>query len=260
MADGAPPGAAEDALVLDLDGFEGPIDLLLALARAQKVDLARISVLQLADQYLDYVRRARGRNLELAADYLVTAAWLAYLKSRLLVAAGDEEEDEEPSAEELAEALAWRLRRLDAMRGAAQRLMARDLLGREVFARGADPEAAILARPASAATLGDLIAAYAETARRNARRRAFRAEPLRLPGAAAAARRLAALLGAVSGWTALARFLPRRSGGPLEARAELAATFAAALELAREGRIELRQAAPFAPIFLRPAPPRRGEA
>lgn len=261
MAPAIPGGGAEDdAFVLDIDGFEGPIDLLLALARAQKVDMARISVLQLADGYLEYIRRARGRNLELAADYLVMAAWLAYLKSRLLVAAEDEEEDEEPSAEELAEALAWRLRRLDAMRGAAQRLMARDLLGREVFARGADPEAAILARSASDATLRDLIAAYAETARRQARRGALRVAPLRLPAVGSAVRRLAALLGGIAGWTPLARLLPRESRNPLEARAELAAAFAASLELAREGRIELRQAAPFAPIFLRPGPPRPGEA
>ena len=257
MAPETPGGGPEDdALVLDIDGFEGPIDLLLALARAQKVDMARISVAQLADSYLEYIRRAQGRNLELAADYLVMAAWLAYLKSRLLVAAENEEEEEEPSAEELAEALAWRLRRLDAMRGAARKLMARDLLGRETFARGADPAATVLARSASDAALRDLIAAYAETARRRARRRALRVAPPRLPAIGAAVRRLAALLGGIAGWTPLARFLPRESRSPLEARAELAAAFAASLELAREGRIELRQAAPFAPLFLRPGPPR----
>ncbi len=261
----APPlGDLDDGLVLDLDGFEGPIDLLLTLARAQKVDLARISILQLADQYLDYVRRAHSRRLELAADYLVTAAWLAWMKSRLLLP-DDKADDGEPGAAELAEALAFRLRRLEAMRKAAGRLMARDLLGRDVFARGAAEGIEVVTRPVFAITLNDLIAAYAAPARRRARRQAFRVAPSRLLGLADAVRRLSAMLGMAVEWTTLVRFLPGGEGDPLRARSELASTFAASLELAREGRVEMRQAAPFGPILLRrreppdgPGAPERG--
>ncbi len=240
---------AED-FVLDLDGFEGPIDLLLSLARAQKVDLARISILQLAEQYLDYVRRARLRRLEIAADYLVMAAWLAYLKSRLLLPAGEDDAGE-PSAEALAEALAFRLRKLEAMRDAAARLMAGDLLGRDVFPRGLAETTEVVEKPVFAVALADLVAAYADRARRGAAREALRVAPAPLPGLEEAARRMSALLGAAADWTALSRFLPDAPAGPLGARAALASALAASLELARSGRVEIRQAAPFAPVFLR---------
>ena len=162
--DPAPRSVEPVQLVLDLDGFEGPIDLLLVLAREQKVDLTRISILQLADQYLAFVQRARQASLELAADYLVMAAWLAYLKSRLLLPSQDDEA--EPSGEELAEALAFQLRRLEAMREAGQRLMARDLLGRDVFARGAADGITVIQTPIYSLSLYDVIKAYADQARR----------------------------------------------------------------------------------------------
>jgi segregation and condensation protein A len=235
-------------LVLDLDGFEGPIDVLLALAREQKVDLTRISIVQLADQYLDYVRRARRQRLELAADYLVMAAWLAYLKSRLLL---PDEETDEPSGEEMAEALAYQLRRLEAMREAARRLMACDLLGRDVFGCGAAGGIEVVAKPVYAITLNDLLAAYAEQRRRREVPGTLRIGPIELMTLDAAVRRLSRMLGMAVEWTTLARFLPADLSDPLLARSALASTFAATLELCREGRLRLRQAAPFAPIFVR---------
>lgn len=256
FADAPREGDAE-ALVLDLDGFEGPIDVLLALARTQKVDLARISIIQLADQYLDYVQTA-GRRLDLAADYLVMAAWLAYLKSRLLLPEADGGEEDEPSAAELAEALALRLRRLEAMRDAAARLMARDLRGRDVFARGAAEGVEVIARPVYAVTLADLLSAYAGRARRRAEGRALSIAPSGLLGLDEAVRRLSGMLGGAVDWTALARFLPAGAGASVAGRSALASTFAASLELARDGRLEIRQAAPFAPVFVRRRRPPAG--
>ena len=248
---------ARDDLVLDLDGFAGPIDLLLALARAGTVDLAKISIRQLADQYLDFIRRARPPRLELAADYLVMAAWLAWLKSRLLLPEDDADPDE-PDAGELAEALALRLRRLDAMRRAAERLMARDLLGRDVFARGMAEGVETEAIPVYSAALRDLVAAYAENARARARRGALRIFPGRLIGLDEALRRLSALVGGAVEWTTLARFLSAApdADDELERRSRTASTFAAALELARRRRVEIRQKAPFGAVLLRLYPPR----
>ncbi len=245
------PGSG-DGLMLDLDGFAGPIDLLLALARAGTVDLAKISILQLADQYLDFVRRARPPRLEIAADYLVMAAWLAWLKSRLLLPE-DEAAPDEPDPGELAEALALRLRRLDAMRRAAGRLMARDLLGRDVFARGMAEGVETVAKPVFALTLHDLLAAWAGNARARARRGALRIRPGRLFGLDEALRRLSALVGGAVEWTALARFLPPTAGAGdgLQLRSQTASTFAAALELARRRRVEIRQSAAFGSVFLR---------
>jgi len=239
-------------LVLDLDGFEGPIDVLLTLAREQKVDLLHISILQLADQYLDYVRRARRQRLELAADYLVMAAWLAYLKSRLLLP--EDGAEGEPSGEEMAEALAFQLRRLEAMREAAAKLMARDLLGRDVFARGVPEDISPLAVPVYALTLNDLLSAYADQRRRRVAVASFHLGPIRLMTLEAAIRRLSGMLGMALEWTTLARFLPPDLGDPLLARSALASTFAATLELCRSGRIRLRQERPFAPLFVRAAP------
>lgn len=251
-----PAPGAEAGLVLDLDGFAGPIDLLLALARAGTVDLAKISILQLADQYLDFVRRARPPRLEIAADYLVMAAWLAWLKSRLLLPE-DGADPDEPDPAELAEALALRLRRLDAMRRAAGRLMARDLLGRDVFARGMAEGVETVAKPVVEVTLHDLLAAWAGNARARARRGALRIRPGPLFGLDEALRRLSALVGGAVEWTALARFLPPPAGAGdgLQARSQTASTFAAALELARRRRVEIRQSAAFGSVFLRLRPP-----
>jgi segregation and condensation protein A len=248
--DPAPRSVEPVQLVLDLDGFEGPIDLLLVLAREQKVDLTRISILQLADQYLAFVQRARQASLELAADYLVMAAWLAYLKSRLLLPSQDDEA--EPSGEELAEALAFQLRRLEAMREAGQRLMARDLLGRDVFARGAADGITVIQTPIYSLSLYDVIKAYADQARRG-RPTALSIPPSELFSIDAAVARLSAMLGRAVQWSSLESFVPTGLVGTLIARSALASTFAASLELAREGKLALRQDHPFAPIFLRAA-------
>lgn len=238
----------EAPLVIDVAGFEGPLDLLLFLARNQKVDLTRISVLALAEQYLEFIESARRIRLELAADYLVMAAWLAYLKSRLLIP--QPAKDDGPSGEEMAATLAFRLRRLEAMRDAAGRLVNRDRLGRDFFARGA-PEVIIEERrSAFDANLYDLLAAYASLRQRNAvtnvtiaRRRVWSLAEARLM--------LARLVGDLDGWTALDRFLIRYLTDPEERATVIASSFAATLELVREGRIEMRQDGAFGPIYMR---------
>lgn len=235
-----------DTLTLELDGWEGPLDLLLALARSQKVDLKAISILALVDQYLDYVNAARALKLELAADYLVMAAWLAYLKSALLLPRNPEET---PSPEELALRLQHRLERLNAMREGGARLMARDRLGRDVFARGA-PDGLRTVRTARwQAELFDLIAAYGRVSARS--------RPVMHVVAARdvmtlddAITRVSALLGQRVDWTTIESFLPGEATGGYR-RSALASSFVAALELARQGKAELRQAAPFAPLYLR---------
>ncbi len=246
-----PSGARSDEeFVLRLAAYEGPIDVLLDQARGQKVDLTQISILDLADQYLAFVERARRLRLELAADYLVMAAWLAYLKSRLLLPAPPEYD--EPSGEVLAEALAFQLRRLEAMRAVAQRLMARPRLGIDRFARGATPEAAEPGPPgAFTATLYDLLKAYAEHRRRTDPAGGLHIEASQLMSMDEALRRLAELLGGRPGWSSLISFLPTGLTDPLVARSALAATFAASLELARAGAIELRQESTFGPVYLR---------
>jgi segregation and condensation protein A len=239
--------AGDDALILDLDGFEGPLDVLLTLARTQKVDLTRISILQLAEQYLSFIGRAREVKLEVAADYLVMAAWLAYMKSRLLLP--EPEADEEPSGEEMAAALALRLRRLEAMRAAATRLMARPRLGTEVFARGAPEGVEIVRTPVFEAALYELLSSYAAHQART------QAETLRIEASEVysmedAYQRLAQMLGAMPDWEALGRFLPVGVHGLLW-RSAVATTFAASLELAREGKLQLKQLEPFGPIYVR---------
>ena len=239
---------SEAALVIDVAGFEGPLDLLLFLARNQKVDLTRISVLALAEQYLEFVESARRIRLELAADYLVMAAWLAYLKSRLLIP--QPAKDDGPSGEELAATLAFRLRRLEAIREAAGRLVNRHRLGRDFFARGA-PEVIIEERrSAFDASLYDLLAAYASLRQRNAvtnvtiaRRRVWSLAEARLM--------LARLVGELDEWTALDRFLVRYLADPDERATVIASSFAATLELVREGRIEMRQDGAFGAIYMR---------
>jgi segregation and condensation protein A len=249
--DDTPPQTAnDDELVLDLDGFEGPIDALLTLARDQKVDLRKISILELADQYLAFIARARRLRLELAADYLVMAAWLAYLKSRLLLP--EPPADGEPSGAELAAALAFQLQRLEAMQQAGKRLMALPQFGIDFFARGAPEPAKIIDVPVWDVTLFDLLKAYGTHPGRR-KEGMLRIAPLNLFSMDDALRRIGDMLGQVLDWTILKNFLPEDLGTPLQRRAAIAATFAASLELARNGRVELRQEGTFAPIYLRRA-------
>ena len=236
------------ALVIDVAGFEGPLDLLLFLARNQKVDLTRISVLALAEQYLEFIESARRVRLELAADYLVMAAWLAYLKSRLLIP--QPVKDDGPSGEDLAATLAFRLRRLEAIRDAARRLVSRDRLGRDFFARGAPEAIPEERRSAYDATLYDLLAAYASLRQRNAVTNVTIAKR-RVWSLAEARLMLARLVGELDEWTALDRFLFRYLSDPEERHTVIASSFAATLELVREGRIEIRQDDAFGTIYMR---------
>jgi len=232
---------------LDLDGYEGPIDVLLQLAREQKVDVTRISILELAEQYLSFVRAARHLRLELAADYLVMAAWLAYLKSRLLLP--DDETDEEPSGAEMAAALRFQLQRLEAIQEAGQRLMARAQLGRDFFARGAPEPLKIVSHVRYDATLYDLLQAYAlQSARVEAT--GLHIAPTELYSVDDAIHRLRRLLGHVPTWRVLSSFLPSELEGTLLWRSAIATTFAASLELCREGELKIRQDGAFGPIYL----------
>ena len=240
---------AAEALIVDVDGFEGPLDLLLMLSRTQKVDLRRISVLQLAEQYLGFVERAKALRIELAADYLVMAAWLAFLKSRLLLP--PDPQDPGPSGEDMAAHLAFQLERLQAMREAAAQLMARDQKGRDFFARGIPESVARLRRVRYTATLLDLMQAYARTrTREEFRPWAFDRENVFTMEAAL--ERMRGLIGYAGDWTDLSAYLPDGwSADPMRRRSATAATFAASLELAKAGQIELRQTETFAPITIR---------
>ncbi len=237
--------------VVDLDGYEGPIDVLLMLAREHKLDLTKISILALADQYLAFVAEARRANLELAADYLVMAAWLAYLKSRLLLPELGEED--EPTAAEMAEALAFQLRRLEAMQDAGQKLMARAQLNRDFYRRGAPETFRAFAVPIFEVTLFDLLKAYGDQKRRVEGRTPLLIQPWEIYTVEDALKRLHGLLGSMPDWESLWRYLPEGVMKGLVARSAMASTFAASLELAREGKIKLRQSGPFGPIYLRPA-------
>ncbi len=244
VTDAAPP--AEPALVVDVDGFEGPLDLLLALARSQKVDLTRISILALAEQYLAFIEELRKLRLELAADYLVMAAWLAYLKSRLLL---PQEEDEEPTGEELAAALAFRLQRLEAMREAAARLANSNRLGRDVFARGAPEPVEIVRKSAFSATLYDLLTAYA-VRRQEMAVSVVRMKRREIWSLNDAREVLGRIVGRIADWTPLDVFLSPYLTAEL--RASITASgFGASLELVREGRVLLRQTEAFAPLYIR---------
>jgi segregation and condensation protein A len=240
----------EAAFTVDLDGFEGPLDLLLELARRQRVDLARISILALADQYLLFVEAARKLRLELAADYLVMAAWLAFLKSRLLLPAAAQ--PPELDAPALAEGLAQRLRALAAIRKAGEHLMTRPRMGRDFFARG-EPEAAVntSGRISYQGNLYDLLAAYARQSQRYSLAR-VRFKAREVWSLADARQVLARLIGDQADWTAFDNFLMEACVPSGMRRSARASTFAASLELAREGKIELRQEKAFAPIWLRP--------
>lgn len=237
-------------LTLDLDGFEGPIDVLLALAREQKVDLAKISILQLADQYLAYIANVRSVRLEIAADYLVMAAWLAYLKSRLLLP--EPEGEAEPTAEAMASALQFQLRRLEAMQEAGTRLMARPLVGRDVFPRGAPEGIKLIVDEQLEPNLYELLKAYGAI-RAKDESTILEISPSELYSMETAMVRLREMLGAVPDWTELTAFLPANLRDSLIARSAVAATFAASLELVREGMAQLRQTSAFAPIYLRPS-------
>jgi segregation and condensation protein A len=244
---GEEPSRSEQ-LVLELDGYEGPIDLLLALAREQKVDLGKISILALADQYLAFVAAQPSLRLDIAADYLVMAAWLAYLKSRLLLP--EPPQDDEPSGIELAAELAHRLRILEAMQAAGARLMERPRIGRDVHLRGMPEGMTVVAMPVYELGLYELLQAYVE-GRRRTDAAVLRIEPTIFHSMEDALRRLSRFLGRVPDWRELRSFLPRELRGDVTDRSALAATFAAALELARGGRIELRQDRAFGPIYLR---------
>ncbi len=241
-------GAEPEQLVLDLDGYEGPIDLLLTLAREQKVDLSKISILALADQYLAFIAEQRRLRLEIAADYLVMAAWLAYLKSRLLLP--QPPPDDEAGVEEIAAALGHRLKLLEAMQIAGRRLLDRPLLGRDFFFRGAPEGLAAVTVPVFEIGLYELLRAYGDQHRRRAAA-VLTIEPSAFFSMDEALKRLARFLGHVPDWRALTRFLPDGPGGETFRRSALAATFAAVLELARDGRMELRQDRIFGPIWLR---------
>ena len=246
--DGQAPSAGE-TLVVDVEGFEGPLDLLLALARTQKVDLARISVLALAQQYLDFINEARRLRLEIAADYLVMAAWLAFLKSKLLLPA-EQDEDGEPSGEELAQLLAFRLKRLDAMREAAAQLMTRKRLGRDVFARGMPEPLRISRKSTYQADLYDLLKAYAQQRQRTAVR-TWQVRQRTVWSLKEAREELERLLGMSCDWAPLDRLLAEFLVGPELRRTALASGFTATLEMTREGALEIRQAKLFAPLLVR---------
>ena len=237
---------AGEQLTLDLEVWEGPLDVLLSLARAQKVDLRQISILRLVDQYLAFVARERARR-DVAAEYLVMAAWLAYLKSALLLPRTDT--DEEPSPEELAWRLQMRLERLSSMREAGARLMARDRLGRDVFPRGAPEGLRVVRHAAWEAELYDLIAAYGQVrARTRPVLHVVQARPVMT--LEAALERVAALVGSAIDWRRIEAFLPDVADPRLR-KSALASSFLAALELARQGRVELAQERAFAPLMLR---------
>ncbi len=240
---------AAEALIVDVDGFEGPLDLLLTLSRTQKVDLRKISVLQLARQYLAFVERAKTLRLELAADYLVMAAWLAFLKSRLLLPPDPAEEG--PSGEEMAAHLAFQLERLQAMRDCAARLMGRDRLGRDFFARGIPEDVMRLRKVQYTASLLDLMQGYARLRTRD-EFRPFVMDRDAIFTMEEALERLRGLIGFAGTWTDISSYLPDGfTSDPARRRSATASTFAASLELVKEGRVEIRQSETFAPIELR---------
>lgn len=238
-----------EALIIDVDGFEGPLDLLLNLSRTQKVDLRKISVLQLAEQYLKFVEQAKALRIELAADYLVMAAWLAFLKSRLLLPPDPTAEG--PSAEEMAAHLAFQLERLQAMRESAAQLMARDRLGRDTFARGISEEVARLRKVTYTASLMDLMQAYARIRTRD-EFRPYAFDRTNVYTMEEALDRLRNLIGFAGDWADLTSFLPESwESDPKRRRSATAATFAASLEMAKQGQIEIRQSETFQPISIR---------
>ncbi|NBN77892.1 segregation/condensation protein A [Microvirga tunisiensis] len=250
LEDPAPSDRASDdpQLVVDVDGFEGPLDLLLTLARNQKVDLQRISILALVEQYLAFVADARRMRLELAADYLVMAAWLAYLKSRLLLP--EQKDEDEPTGEELAAALAFRLQRLEAMRKAAEALMSHNRLGRDVFPRGAPQPLSVQRKSVFDATIYDLLTAYASQRQRQSVT-SVRVRRRTVWSLQEARDLLARLVGEMADWTPINAYLVDYLADESERATVIASTFCASLEMVREGHLEVRQGEVFAPIYLR---------
>jgi len=242
--------AASEQLRIDVDGFEGPLDLLLALARTQKVDLAKISILSLVEQYLTYIAEAERLKLELAGDYLVMAAWLAFLKSKLLLPK-EKSEDGEPSAEEMAQKIAFRLQRLEAMRDAVRQLMTRKRLGLDVFPRGMPEGVTVVRETSYTAEIFDLLKAYADQ-----RRRTIRASHVvkarKVWSIKDARRRLETLVGqSIGSWVQLDLFLNQYMPDGDDQRTVVASSFGATLEMAREGFVELRQDEAFSPLYVR---------
>lgn len=244
----AEPG---DTLIVDVPGFEGPLDLLLELARHHRVDLSQISILALAEQYLAFIERARKLQLELAADYLVMAAWLAYLKSRLLIPSSNDT-DEAP-AEDMAARLAFRLKRLQAMREAAAQLMARNLLGRDVFSRGSPEPLVFETKREYADNLIDLLKAYAERRQKKLRHQSYTVHKLPTFSIKEARAALERLIGAMDNWGSFDDWLADYLDDPDLRRSVKASSFTASLELVREGIVEMRQDGAYGPLYMRRA-------
>jgi segregation and condensation protein A len=240
---------ADAGLIVDVDGYEGPLDVLLALARAQKVDLRKISILALAEQYLKFINDARRMQLDLAADYLVMASWLAYLKSRLLLP--EQEKEGEPSAEEMAERLTLQLQRLEAIRIAATRLMARERLGSEVFWRGAPEGIRVIKTPEYSDTLLDLLKAYSTQRVKKIAHSNYALARLPIFAIEEARHRLERMLGVILDWSTIDSLMPDEYAHGKSRRSGIASTLSASLDMARDGMVELRQMAPFAPLYVR---------
>ena len=241
-------GPHEPVLLLDVSGFEGPIDVLLTLARDQKVDLAQISILELANQYLYWVTEIRNSNLELAADYLVMAAWLAYLKSRLLIP--DLSEEDEPTGEEMSEALQFQLQRLESMQKSGALIMGRLQLGLDYFKRGAPERFGFNSTSVFKLSIYELLSAYGEhTHRSNVK--TLHIEGSDLFSAEDAIQRMAGLVRNFPDWELLEKFLPIELRGDIISRSAIASTFVAALQMAKEGKMQIRQSSAFKPIFVR---------
>ena len=242
--------SSDHRLVLDVDGFAGPIDVLLTLAREQKVDLTQISILELADQYLAWVVKLRQANLELAADYLVMAAWLAYLKSILLLPTSTD--DEEPTGEEMAAALQFQLLRLESMQQAGEKLLARDQLGQDFFPRGNPEKFGYNLNSAFEASIYDLLKAYGEhTHRSNVR--ILRIELSDLYSTDDGLKLLTKMLGSMPDWTSLLQFLPAEIKGDLVSRSMVASALSAALQLTKQGELKIRQTETFGTVYVRAA-------
>ena len=256
LYDWSAPGAedaprAGEALIIDVEGFEGPLDLLLALARTHKLDLRHVSVLALAEQYLTFIAEAQKLRLELAADYLVMAAWLAFLKSRLLLPR-EKTDDNVASGEELAARLSFRLMRLQAMRDAAAQLMTRKRLGQDVFPRGMPETVKTIRERQYTAQIYDLLKAYTTQRTRNTMHRAHVVKKRTVWSIKDARLRLEKLMGnSIDGWMQLDLFIEQYMPAPELSRTAIASSFGATLEMARDGLVDLRQEEPFAPIFMR---------
>ena len=247
----------DEALIIDIDGYEGPLDVLLALARAQKVDLRKISILALAEQYLVFVAEARKMHLDLAADYLVMASWLAFLKSKLLLP--ETEKEGEPTAEDLAERLTLQLQRLEAIRIAATRLMSRDRLGTDVFLRGAPEGIRVIKSPKYADTLVDLLKAYSTQRVKKIAHSNYELQRMPVFAIEDARHRLERMLGIVIDWAVIDALIPDDFNTGRSRRSGIASTLSASLEMVRDGLLELRQMAPFAPLYVRRREPDTSE-